>query len=254
MSGLNKMTQKNTGSGQIPTHVAIIMDGNGRWAQQRGLPPIEGHREGAKAVPAVMRACRESGVRYLTLYAFSTENWSRPKQEVMGLMSLLVQFVNENEPELHKNQIRLRTIGRLADLPAPVQFVLQRVLKATRNYERHHLILALSYGARDEITQAMRAIAQRVKNGELNPEQIDEALIARHLFTEGIPDPDLLIRTSGEMRLSNFLLWQVSYTELYVTETLWPDFNEKDFSAALAAYARRNRRFGGTQTNNKQSE
>jgi len=235
-------------NGKIPAHVAIIMDGNGRWAQQHGLPRIEGHRAGAKAVQAVMRACRESGVRYLTLYAFSTENWSRPRQEIMGLMDLLVQFMNENEPELHKNQIRLRTIGRLADLPTPVQFVLQRVSKATRNYDRHHLILALSYGARDEITRAARAIAQKVKSGELNPEAIDESTISRHLFTEGIPDPDLLIRTSGEMRLSNFLLWQVSYTELYVTETLWPDFNEKDFSAALAAYAGRKRRFGGIET------
>lgn len=241
------MTKTSPAKGQIPTHVAIIMDGNGRWARQHGLPRIEGHRAGAKAVQAVMRACRESGVRYLTLYAFSTENWTRPKNEIMGLMNLLVQFVNENEPELHKHQIRLRTIGRLADLPAAVQFALRRVSTATQNYERHHLILALSYGARDEITQAMRAIARKVKNGELNPEKIDEDTITRHLFTEGIPDPDLLIRTSGEMRLSNFLLWQVSYTELYVTETLWPDFNEKDFSAALAAYALRQRRFGGVE-------
>lgn len=242
------MTKTAAVNGKIPTHVAIIMDGNGRWARQRGLPRIEGHREGAKSVQTVMRACRESGVRYLTLYAFSTENWSRPKQEIMGLMNLLVQFVNENEPELHKNQIRLRTIGRLTDLPLAVQLVLQRVSKATRNYEGYHLILALSYGARDEITQAMRAIAKQVKNGELNPDKIDENTITRHLFTEGIPDPDLLIRTSGEMRLSNFLLWQLSYTELYVTETLWPDFRENDFVTALAAYAGRGRRFGGVET------
>lgn len=248
------MMETSTVNDKIPTHVAIIMDGNGRWAQQRGLPRIEGHREGAKAVQAVMRACKESGVRYLTLYAFSTENWARPENEIMGLMNLLVQFLNENEPELHKNQIRLRTIGRLTDLPLAVQFVLKRISKATQNYERHHLILALSYGARNEITQATRTIAQKIKNGELNPEQIDETTIARHLFTEGIPDPDLLIRTSGEMRLSNFLLWQLSYTELYVTETLWPDFRENDFFAALAAYACRKRRFGGAQTDNKQSE
>ena len=248
------MTKTTLAGDQIPTHVAIIMDGNGRWAEQRGLPRIEGHRAGAQSVQAVMRACRQAAVRYLTLYAFSTENWSRPRHEIMGLMDLLVQFMNENEPELHKNQIRLRTIGCLADLPAPVQFVLQRVSKATRHYDRYHLILALSYGARNEITQAMRAIAQKVKNGELNPEQIDEAVLARHLFTEGIPDPDLLIRTSGEMRLSNFLLWQVSYTELYVTETLWPDFRENDFLSALAAYAQRRRRFGGVPTNNRQSE
>lgn len=241
------MTPATTASGKLPTHVAIIMDGNGRWARQRGLPRIDGHREGAKSVQAVMRACRETGVRYLTLYAFSTENWSRPKSEIMGLMDLLVRFMTENEPELHENQIRLRTIGRFNDLPSAVQLVLNRVIKATVNYDRYHLNLALSYGARDEITQAMRAIAKKVRNGELNPEQIDEATIARHLFTEGIPDPDLLIRTSGEMRLSNFLLWQVSYTELYVTETLWPDFREKDFAAALAAYARRGRRFGGVE-------
>ncbi|MDO9543325.1 MAG: isoprenyl transferase [Kiritimatiellia bacterium] len=253
-NGKRPMTKTTLAGDQIPTHVAIIMDGNGRWAQKHGLSRIEGHREGAKSVQAVMRACRESAVRYLTLYAFSTENWSRPKLEIMGLMDLLVQFMNENEQELHQNQIRLRTIGRLADLPAPVQFVLQRVSKATQNYDRYHLILALSYGARHEITQAMRVIAQKIKNGELNPEQIDEAAIARHLFTEGIPDPDLLIRTSGEMRLSNFLLWQVSYTELYVTETLWPDFRENDFLAALAAYAQRRRRFGRVQTNNRQSE
>jgi len=223
------------------------MDGNGRWAQKKGLPRIEGHRAGAKAVQAVMRACRETGVRYLTLYAFSTENWSRPKSEIMGLMELLVQFINENEPELHKNQVRLRTIGRFNDLPSAVQFVLNRVIKATANYDRYNLILALSYGARDEITRAARIIAQKAKSGELDPETIDESTISRHLFTEGIPDPDLLVRTSGEMRLSNFLLWQVSYAELYVTETLWPDFNEKDFAVALAAYARRQRRFGGVE-------
>lgn len=238
------MTEATMVNDQIPAHVAIIMDGNGRWAQARGLPRIEGHREGAKAVQAVMRACQESGVRYLTLYAFSTENWSRPRLEITALMDILIHFLNENEPELHKNQIRLRTIGCLTDLPSPVQFVLQRILKATRNYERHHLILALSYGARDEIVQAVRGIAQKVKNGKLHPEQIDEATVSGHLFTEGIPDPDLLIRTSGEMRLSNFLLWQLSYTELYVTETLWPDFRENDFFKALSAYARRGRRFG----------
>ena len=239
---LETMTEKITNN--IPVHVAIIMDGNGRWARQKGLARIEGHRAGAKSVQAVMRACRETGVRYLTLYAFSTENWNRPKSEVMGLMDLLVRFMIENEPELHKNQVRLRTIGRFNDLPSAVQLVLNRVIKATANYDRYHLTLALSYGARDEITQAARAISQKVKKGELAPEAIDEALFARHLYTEGIPDPDLLIRTSGEMRLSNFLLWQLSYAELYVTDTLWPDFRENDFSAALAAYSKRERRFG----------
>ena len=238
------MTQKTVNNNQVPVHVAVIMDGNGRWARKKGLPRLEGHRAGAKAVKSVMRACREAGVRYLTLYAFSTENWSRPKKEITGLMKLLVQFMNKNEPELHKKQIRLRVIGRIDDLPAPTRFVLKRVMKATRNYDRYNLILALSYGARNEITNATRVIAQKVKKGELNPEDIDEATISRHLFTEGIPDPDLLIRTSGEMRLSNFLLWQVSYTELYVTDVLWPDFNEKDFADAMTAYAMRQRRFG----------
>lgn len=247
------MTEKNTSDiKRIPNHVAIIMDGNGRWARKRGLPRIEGHREGAKAVQAAIRACNESGVQYLTLYAFSTENWSRPRDEITGLMNLLMQFMNENEPELHKNQIRLRAIGRLTDLPATVQFVLQRLSRTTQNYKRRHLILALSYGARDEITQAVRAIARRVKNGELDPETIEESTVARHLFTDGIPDPDLLIRTSGEMRLSNFLLWQLSYAELYVTDTLWPDFRENDFFTALAAYARRRRRFGGINQNDEQ--
>ncbi|MDD5482274.1 MAG: isoprenyl transferase [Kiritimatiellae bacterium] len=239
---MKNLTQEK---GEIPAHVAIIMDGNGRWARQRGLPRIEGHRAGAQSVQAVLRACAQAGVRYLTLYAFSTENWRRPRREIAGLMSLLAQFMNENEPELHKSRIRLRTIGRLTDLPPAVQFALDRVSKATGNYKEHQLILALSYGARDEITQAVRAIARKVKCGEMDPAKIDEAAISRHLFTADIPDPDLLIRTSGEMRLSNFLLWQVSYAELYMTETLWPDFRENDFFAALEAYGRRKRRFGG---------
>lgn len=250
---MTQKTEKNA-TNLPPAHVAIIMDGNGRWARKKGLPRIEGHRAGAKSVQAAMRACREAGVRYLTLYAFSTENWSRPRREIMGLMNLLVKFMNENEKELHKNRIRLRIIGRIEDLPAPVRFVLRRVLKATQNYDDYHLVLALSYGARDEIIRATRTIAQKVKNNELSPEDIDEATISRHLFTGGIPDPDLLIRTSGEMRLSNFLLWQVSYTELYMTDVLWPDFNEKDFAAALAAYALRKRRFGGVADGSKKSE
>ena len=238
------MAPKTLNNAQVPVHVAIIMDGNGRWAKKKGLARIEGHRAGAKSVEAAMRACRESGVRYLTLYAFSTENWSRPKREIMGLMGLLVAFTNKNEPELHKHRIRLRVIGRIDDLPASARFVLERVIKATRSYDDYHLILALSYGARDEIARAVRALARKAKKGELNPETVDEAMIARHLDTADIPDPDLLIRTSGEMRLSNFLLWQASYAELYFTEVLWPDFREKDFSGALETYSRRRRRFG----------
>jgi undecaprenyl diphosphate synthase len=243
----SKMTADNTKINRGPVHVAIIMDGNGRWARQRGLARIEGHREGAKSVEAVMRACQQAGVRYLTLYAFSTENWSRPQSEILGLMSLLVKFLKKNEKDLHKNKIRLMTIGRTDDLPKPVQVVLRHVCRATAPYDDYHLILALSYGARDEITQAARAIAQQAKAGKLNPNDINEETFPKYLYTRDIPDPDLLIRTSGETRLSNFLLWQLSYAELYFTDTLWPDFREKDFFTALAAYERRQRRFGGVQ-------
>jgi undecaprenyl diphosphate synthase len=229
---------------QIPRHVAIIMDGNGRWAQQRGLSRLEGHAAGAQSVEAVMRACRKAGVKYLSLYAFSTENWVRPRAEINGLMKLLVQFLREHEPDLHKNQIRLRAIGRLADLPRAVQAVLRHVMRATEKYEAGHLILCLSYGGRAEIVDAVRRIAGRVQAGALAPAAIDEAEFARNLYAPDVPDPDLMIRTSGEMRLSNFLLWQLSYAELYVTDTLWPDFREEQFLKALAEFSRRRRRFG----------
>jgi undecaprenyl diphosphate synthase len=224
--------------------VAIIMDGNGRWAKQRGVPRLKGHEEGTKSVEAVLRACKQAGIQYLTLYAFSTENWVRPPSEIRGLMQILAQFLKTRETDMRQEKIRLRAIGRLHDLPRLVRNELQRVMKATEHFTQRQLILALSYGARDEITQAVRTIAQRVKDGELAVRDIDEALVARHLFAPDVPDPDLLIRTSGEMRLSNFMLWQASYTELYITETLWPDFREDAFAKALAAYARRRRRFG----------
>jgi len=228
----------------IPRHVAIIMDGNGRWAKQRGVPRLKGHEEGTQSVEAVLRACKRSGIQYLTLYAFSTENWVRPPSEIKGLMQILAQFLKTRETDMLKEKIRLRAIGRLHDLPRPVLNELQRVMKATEHFTQRQLILALSYGSRDEITQAVRAIARRVQDGKLAVRDIDEALVARHLFAPDLPDPDLLIRTSGEMRLSNFMLWQASYTELYITETLWPDFREDAFAKALAAYARRQRRFG----------
>ena len=228
----------------IPRHVAIIMDGNGRWAKQRGVPRLKGHEEGTQSVEAVLRACKQVGIQYLTLYAFSTENWVRPPSEIKGLMRILAQFLKTRETDMLQEKIRLRAIGRLHDLPRPVLNELQRVMKATEHFTQRQLILALSYGGRDEITQAIRAIARRVQDGKLAVRDIDEALIARHLFAPDIPDPDLLIRTSGEMRLSNFMLWQVSYTELYITETLWPDFREDAFAEALAAYAHRQRRFG----------
>ena len=228
----------------IPRHVAIIMDGNGRWARQRGKPRLFGHRAGAESLRAVLRACRDHDVKYLTVYAFSTENWVRPPDEVSGLMTLLRTFLKKDEHELHENQVRLQVTGRIADLPKAVRAELTRVMDATRHYDKGHLILALSYGGRTEIADAVRAIARNVQAGELEPDQIDEALIARHLYLPDVPDPDLMIRTSGELRLSNFLLWEISYTEFYFTDTLWPDFRESHFAEALADYSRRCRRFG----------
>ena len=228
----------------VPRHVAVIMDGNGRWAKQRGRPRLFGHRAGADSLRAILRACRDHGVEYLTVYAFSTENWVRPQDEVSGLMSLLKTFLKKDEHELHENQVRLRVTGRLQDLPKAVRNELERVMEATRNYEKGHLILALSYGGRAEIVDAVRAIAADVRAGRLAPEAIDEKAIAARLYLPDVPDPDLMIRTSGELRLSNFLLWELSYSEFYFTETLWPDFREADFAKALEEYARRQRRYG----------
>ena len=228
----------------VPRHVAVIMDGNGRWAKQRGRPRLFGHRAGADSLRAILRACRDHGVEYLTVYAFSTENWVRPEDEVSGLMSLLKTFLTKDEHELHENQVRLRVTGRLQDLPKAVRNELERVMEATKNYEKGHLILALSYGGRAEIVDAVRAIAADVRAGRLAPEAIDEKAIAARLYLPDVPDPDLMIRTSGELRLSNFLLWELSYTEFYFTETLWPDFREADFAKALEEYARRQRRYG----------
>ncbi len=230
---------------QIPRHVAIIMDGNGRWAKQRGLPRLKGHEQGAESVRTAIRCCRDAGVDYLTLYAFSVENWSRPKPEINGLMRLLRSFLRDRAQELHDDHVRLRVTGRIDDLPAAVRKELDRVVRETETYENGTLILALSYGGRTELVDATRSIAAEVKAGTLDPGAIDEQTIANHLYLPDVPDPDLLIRTSGEMRLSNFLLWQLSYTELYVTDVLWPDFREDEFKKALAVYAHRDRRFGG---------
>jgi undecaprenyl diphosphate synthase len=232
---------------RIPVHVAIIMDGNGRWAQARGWPRIRGHQVGVESVRAIVRACRKAGVRYLTLYAFSVENWVRPKDEINGLMRILRRFLVKEESELHENKVRLRVIGRMEDLPAAVQRELRRVMRATEGYTEGTLTLALSYGARAEITDAVRRISERVKKGELEPDRISEAVVAQHLYAPDIPDPDLVIRTSGEMRISNFLLWQISYSELYMTNVLWPDFREEEFLKALEDYAGRHRRFGDIQ-------
>src|SRR6266404_1678640 len=229
----------------LPTHVAIIMDGNGRWAKQRTLPRIEGHRHGAESVRAVVRTCGEIGIKYLTLYAFSVENWSRPKEEVDTLMKYLARYLKSEAAELHKNNVRLEIIGQIYRLPELVQQQLAKTIAALSRNNGLTLVLALSYGGRTEIVEAVRDIASEAQRGELDPAEIDEQVISQHLYTRNIPDPDLLIRTSGEMRVSNFLLWQISYAELLVTQTLWPDFRKPQFFAALEEYNRRHRRFGG---------
>jgi len=228
----------------VPRHVAIIMDGNGRWAKKRGLPRLRGHEAGADSVLAALRACKQTGVEFLTLYAFSQENWIRPKTEVLGLMTLLRHFLKSKEAELHENRVRLRTLGHVEDLPADICKELKRVASETERYADRQLLLALSYSGRAEITDAARRLAERVARGDLAPEAITEEMLTRHLYTPDVPDPDLLIRTSGELRLSNFLLWQLSYAELYFTDVLWPDFREAEFKTALDAFALRKRRFG----------
>ena len=228
----------------IPRHVAIIMDGNGRWARERGLPRIEGHRRGAESVRQIVRACGELGIEFLTLYAFSIENWNRPKAEVSALMRLLEFYLKQEIPELNKNNVRLAAIGRIHELPPTAQRQLEQSIDTLRKNTGLTLVLALSYGGRAEIVDAVRAVAREVKAGQLDVADVDEKLISRHLYTRGIPDPDLLIRTSGEMRVSNFLLWQISYAEIYVTDTLWPDFRKDELMKALEDYSKRHRRFG----------
>ena len=228
----------------LPKHVAVIMDGNGRWAKERNLPRVEGHRNGAESVRAVVRAAGEFGIKYLTLYAFSMENWSRPKEEVDTLMKYLDRYLRNEIGELQKNKVRLEVIGQIYRLPEFVQEQLKKTIAALQKNNGLTLVLALSYGGRTEIVEGIRSIAAKVKQGKLDPEEINEQIVAQHLYTKGIPDPDLLIRTSGEMRVSNFLLWQISYAELVVTPTLWPDFRRSQFIEALEEYARRHRRFG----------
>ena len=229
----------------LPTHVAIIMDGNGRWAKQRNLPRIEGHRTGAESVRAVVRGAGEIGIKYLTLYAFSVENWNRPKEEVDTLMKYLARYLKNELAELQKMNVCLEVIGQIYRLPEFVQEQLAKTRSALAKNNGLTLILALSYGGRTEIVEAVRAIAAKVKQGRLDPAEINEQTVSQHLYTHKFPDPDLLIRTSGEMRVSNFLLWQISYAELVVTPTLWPDFRKAQFFEALEEYTRRHRRFGG---------
>jgi len=236
---------------KVPAHIAIIMDGNGRWAKQRGKPRLAGHEAGSETVRCVLNYCRDAGVRYLTLYAFSTENWSRPEDEVSGLMALLGSFIQNYEQELIGRQVRLRVIGRRDDLCETLRAALARLERETERFERQ-LIVALSYSGRSELARAARLIAEEVRAGTLAPEAVDESAIAARLYAPDVPDPDLIIRTSGEMRISNFLLWQCAYSEFYVTPVLWPDFREEAFNAALAAYATRDRRYGGVKTCGRQ--
>jgi len=228
----------------LPTHVAIIMDGNGRWAKQRHLPRVEGHRHGAESVRAVVRAAGEIGIKFLTLYAFSVENWNRPKDEVDTLMRHLARFLKAELGELNRYNVRLEAIGQIYRLPESVQVQLGKTRAALEHNNGLTLPLALSYGGRYEIVEACRSLAAKVKEGQLEPAEINEKAFAEHLYTRHMPDPDLLIRTSGELRISNFLLWQISYAELVVTPTLWPDFRKPQFFEALDEYAGRHRRFG----------
>lgn len=231
---------------RVPQHIAMIMDGNGRWAKQFGKPRLAGHEAGAETVRRVMEYCRVAGVRYLTLYAFSTENWSRPPDEVAGLMNLLAGFISRYEADLIERKVRLRIIGNREDLSSELQAALARVEARTHQFEQQ-VIIALSYSGRNELTRAIRKIAENVCAGKHTPTEINESLVSSYLDAPDIPDPDLIIRTSGEYRISNFLLWQCAYSELYFTPVLWPDFSEADFNAALESYAARDRRYGGVK-------
>jgi len=231
---------------KLPHHIAIIMDGNGRWAKKRNLERIIGHQNGIESAKEIVRFCREVGIKILTLYAFSIENWRRPKKEIQALMNLLKIYLQRESDELLKNNIRLMVIGNIKDLPVPVVKVLKEVMDKSKSCDGMILNLALSYGGRGEIIQAIRRIIEEVRQSTLTEEDITEDTFSNYLFTRGLPDPDLLIRTSGEMRLSNFLLWQMAYTEIYVTEILWPDFKREDMVRALVDYQNRERRFGLT--------
>lgn len=229
---------------QIPRHIAIIMDGNGRWAQKKGLPRAEGHRQGGKTVEEIAQCCVDFGIESLTIYSFSMENWERPKDEVNTLMHLYAQYLVGIRSTVMKNNVKLIHLGRLAQLPAGVKKELAKTIEITAGNTGMTLALALNYGGRAEIVDATLTIAQQYKKGQLQQEDINEECISRHLYTAGLADPDLLIRTANEMRISNFLLWQISYSEFYVTKTFWPDFQKEDLEKAILAYSKRNRRFG----------
>jgi len=238
------LKQRILENGNIPVHVAIIMDGNGRWAKSRNLSRIKGHEEGINSVRAVVEACGELGIDILTLYTFSKENWRRPKTEVTALWRLLIQTVRREVPELKKNNVRLKMIGVKQDLPRVVCEGVDYAINQLKDNTGLIVNLALNYGSRFEITQAVQKIASKVANGEIQPGDIDEHVIADHLYTSNLPDPDLVIRTSGEQRISNFLLWQIAYSEIYISKVLWPEFRKKEFYQTILAYQQRERRYG----------
>ena len=229
---------------KIPEHVAIIMDGNGRWAKKRGLPRVAGHRKGADSVRRAVESCDKLGVKYLTLYAFSSENWNRPEKEVNALMGLLEKFLKEKTPEMMEDNVRLTSMGRLDDLPYNVRNELNKAMESTAGNTGVTMNLALSYGGREEIVDAVKSIASKVKSGNLNITDVNNELFSQEIYTSEMPDPDLLIRTSGELRLSNFMLWQLSYAEIFITDKLWPDFCHEDFVTAITDFTKRDRRFG----------
>jgi undecaprenyl diphosphate synthase len=240
---------------KMPRHIAIIMDGNGRWAVKRGLERVRGHQQGARTVRDTVTECARlhkeaGGPDFLTLYSFSLENWKRPASEVTFLMQMYIDYLRSERATMMENNIRFQQIGRLENLPDPVLTEMQRTLEETKHNTGLTLVLALNYGSRAEIVDAVQAIAREVKEGKLRPDQIDEAAISSHLYTAGMPDPDLLIRTAGEMRVSNYLLWQISYAELFVSPTLWPDFGTADLHEAIRSFAKRNRRFGALDHTN----
>ncbi len=230
----------------LPDHIAIIMDGNGRWAKQRGKMRVFGHERGTKSVKEITEGCAELGVKYLTLYAFSTENWNRPKLEVQTLMKLLISSLKKEIKTLQDNDVKLNAIGNLSALPGRVYDELNHVIEETKSNTRLTLTLALSYGSREEFINAFKEVSTKVKNNIISPEKIDESIINEHLYTRNLPDVDLLVRTSGEQRISNFLLWQIAYAELYFTEVLWPDFSKENLYEAIVNYQNRERRFGKT--------
>jgi undecaprenyl diphosphate synthase len=230
---------------KLPKHVAIIMDGNGRWARQKAMNRVTGHEEGTESVRVVVRTSREIGIKYLTLYAFSEENWKRPKYEITALMTILKRFLKSELKEMQENGIRFITIGRTHKLPEDIRNLIEDTVAKTAMNTNMTLALALSYGGRQEIYDAVQKIAKRIVSGDIQPSDINEELISDFLYTAGMPDPDLLIRTSGEYRISNFLLWQIAYTEIYITPALWPDFRREEYLKAIEEYQKRDRRFGG---------